>query len=99
LRPLSLDVRGPAVAQLDRHLDELKILEVPAPPRVDAHAGDDSPIWYAGRRPALSCSCGLELPLANELHSKRFAGNTKGDDRGFARRRGPVPAPRRNDRQ
>jgi NmrA-like family len=57
LRPLSFDIRRPPVAQLDRHLYELNILEMPAPPRIDADAWDNSPIGDARRPAALSGAC------------------------------------------
>jgi hypothetical protein len=49
-----LDVRRPSVADLDRHLSECDIYQVPAPAGVHVRAGDDATV--GNTLPAPACA-------------------------------------------
>jgi hypothetical protein len=97
-RPRAFDIRGAAVAELDRRFRELDLDQVPAPAGVDLRSGDDTPVRDSRRPAGLRSHRRVDRRIGSEAHLERFAGNLEGDDggaRGIGRR---PPAASRQDR-
>ena len=68
--PRRLHVGGPSVAELDGHLRELHVLEVPAPSGVDVGPHDDAPVRDLRPPTRLRGARGLDLALGVEADAK-----------------------------
>src|SRR6266850_525451 len=71
--PLTLDIRGASVTQLNRRFGESDILEVPAPPYIDLHARHDTTVRDSRPAAALrGARCG-HLVRARQRNAKGLA--------------------------